>query len=174
MRWREIAPCVGEQINGVERMQAIVVEGRPGLLGFGMAPPAAFLPVPAYRSPAWLLPAIAAALLILLLNGLFWPINRRLRVASLVSVAVVVSFPLTLSYLSQDASRLSAASDPWSYAIELAALIALPAALAISVATLRSASGLRRKIGLTLILASNVALLWMAVVCHLLNFNTHY
>jgi len=174
MRWHEIAPFVWEQVNGVERMQALVVDGRPAMLGFGMAPPAAFLPIPAYRSPAWLLPATAAALLILLLNGLFWPINRRLRVASLVSVAVVVSFPLTLSYLSQDASRLSAASDPWIYASELFALIALLAAIAISATNLRVVSGRRRKIGSILILTGNVVLLWMAVVSHLLNFNTHY
>ncbi len=174
MRWREIAPFVWEQVNGVERMQAVVVDGRPAMIGFGMAPPAAFLPVPAYRSPAWLLPATAVALLILLLNGIFWPITRRLRVASLVSVAVILSFPVTLSYLSQDASRLSAASDPWLYALELVALIALPAGLLIAAWNLRSASGLRRRVGSILILACNAVLLWTAVAFHLLNFNTHY
>jgi hypothetical protein len=113
-------------------------------------------------------------LLILLLNGIFWPIIRRLRVASLVSVAVILSFPVTLGYLSQDASRLSAASDPLLYALELAALIALPAGLVIAASSLRSASGLGRRAGSILILASNAVLLWTAVVFHLLNFNIHY
>ena len=174
IRWREVAPFVWEQVGGVERMQAVVVDGRPTKIGFGMAPPAAFAPMPVYRSAAWLLPVAGIALVILLLNGIFWPLAVRLRVASLVTVAVMLSFPATLIYLSADVSRLSSASDPWVYSIEAAALLALPTAMVIAALNMHAASGWRRKAGCAVILASDGVLLWIAVVFHLLNFNTHY
>ena len=168
LRWREIKPFVWEQVDGVERMQAIVVDGRPVKIGFGMAPPAAFVPIPAHRSPTWLLPAAGIALLVLLLSGIFWPVTTRLRVANLASVAVMLSFLVTLVYMSDDASLLSAASDAWIYTLELIALVTLPTAMVLA------AVAVRRRAGSLLLLASNAVLLWVAVTHHLLNFNTHF
>jgi hypothetical protein len=174
MRWREVAPFVWEQVGGVERMQAVVVDGQPAKIGFGMAPPAAFLRVPAYRSPAWILPALGIALLILLLNGIFRPLTRHLRISSLAAVAVILSFPATLVYMAADESRLFAGADGWIYTIEALALLVLPAANVIAALQLFRHQGWARKIGCTAILASDAVLLWVAVVFHLLNFNTHY
>jgi CubicO group peptidase (beta-lactamase class C family) len=174
MRWREMAPFVWEQVGGVERMQAVVVDGQPAKIGFGMAPPAAFLPVPGYRSPTWILPALGCALLILLLNGIFWPVTRNLRISSLAAVVVIVSFPATLVYMAADESRLFAGADGWIYTIELLALLVLPAANVIAAVQVIHQRGWLRKIGCSAILASDAVLLWVAVVFHLLNFNTHY
>jgi CubicO group peptidase (beta-lactamase class C family) len=174
MRWREIAPFVWEQVGGVERMQAVVVNGQPAKIGFGMAPPAAFLPAPVYRSPAWILPALVIALLILLLNGIFWPLTRTLRISSLAAAAVIVSFPATLIYMAADESRMFAGADGWIYTIELLALLVLPAANLIAALHLVRHQGWARKSGCAAILASDAVLLWVAVVFHLLNFNTHY
>jgi len=174
MRWREVAPFVWEQVGGVERMQAVVVDGQPAKIGFGMAPPAAFLRVPAYRSPAWILPALGIALLILLLNGIFWPLTRHLRISSLAAVAVILSFPATLVYMAADESRLFVGADGWIYTIEALALLVLPAANVIAALQLIHHQSWARKIGCTAILASDAVLLWVAVVFHLLNFNTHY
>jgi CubicO group peptidase (beta-lactamase class C family) len=178
MRWHEIAPFVWEQVGGVERMQAVVIDGQPAKIGFGMAPPAAFLPTPAYRSPSWILPALGIALLILLLNAIFWPLTRNLRISSLAAATVILSFPATLLYMAADGSRLFAGADGWIYTIEALALLVLPAASVVAALQVRSTwiqhQGWPRKIGCVAILASDAVLLWVAVVFHLCNFNTHY
>jgi len=180
MAWRETSSFVWQQVGGVERMQAIVVDGRPTKLGFGMAPPAAFLPVPVYRSPTWLVPALGAALAVLLANGLLWP-SRKIPVTRIVSIAaalVMLAFPLTLVYMAADIARFSAASDVWVLSIEAAAFIVFPFATVIGCFNVRSAwterRGWRGRLGSILVLASSGVLLWVAIAFHLMNFDTRY
>jgi CubicO group peptidase (beta-lactamase class C family) len=200
MSWREIQPFVWRQVGGPEQLQALVVEGRPAMLGFGMAPPAAFLPIPGYRSPVWLAPAIAAALTVLLLSAIAWPIrviarktlscassplsgrSARLRLltqaASSMAVLVTLSFPVTLVYVSADVFRISAALDGWIYCMELAALITFPAAMVIGSLNVRlvwsERQGWLRRVSSVAVLCSFGVLTWAALVLHAMNFNTRY
>jgi CubicO group peptidase (beta-lactamase class C family) len=198
--WREIQPFVWRQVGGGEQMEALVVDGRPAKLGFGMAPPAAFVPIPGFRSPVWLVPAIAIALTVLLLTAIAWPIraiarrrlncasspmsgrSARVRVlaqaASLMAALVTLSFPVTLAYMSADVSRISRALDGWVYCMELAALITFPAAMAIGSLNVRlvwaERQGWLRRISSVVVLCSFGVLTWAALVLHAMNFNTRY
>lgn len=65
-RWREVAPFVWREVGGQERMAARVENGRVVALGSdSLAPIMHLQPVGWTISSAWLLPALAAALLIL-------------------------------------------------------------------------------------------------------------
>ena len=154
MSFREIGPFLWQDVAGADRIQALVSDGRPVMLGFGIAPPAAFLPIPAWRSPAWLLPASLVALGVLLLTGLSWPIGamtrrfyklapllagrpllvyRMVRAACLANVAVMLTFLATLVYLSGAATRFSSAADGWLLCLQMGVLIIVPGALAVAV-----------------------------------------
>lgn len=79
MRGREIAPFVWRAIGGEDELQAILKDGRPYLLGWNVAAPLAYMPIPGWRSPGWMVPALALSLLCLLVGGLAWPVGAIIR-----------------------------------------------------------------------------------------------
>ena len=197
--FREIGPFVWQEVGGVERIQALTRDGRPFMLGFGMAPPAAFLPIPGRRSPSWLLPAAIVALSVLLLTGLSWPVAasarrvykirsplagrrllayRALRLASLATVAVILTFLGTLAYLSGDLSRLSSGTDGWIIGLQLAALVIVPGATMVSgwnaFAAWSEPRGWPSRSWAIVVLASCGVIFWTSLMFHLLIPNTHY
>ncbi|MDP9012414.1 MAG: beta-lactamase family protein [Pseudomonadota bacterium] len=199
MSFREIGPFVWKEVDGPERIQALTLAGRPVMLGFGMAPPAAFLPIPGQRSPSWLLPAAAVALGALLLTGLSWPVAaiarrvykvssplagrpllvyRALRAASLATVGVMLTFLGTLAYMSGDASRLSRATDGWIIGLQLAALIIVPGATVVcggnAIAAWSEQRSWPSRCWAIVVLASCGVIFWMTLMFHLLIPNTHY
>lgn len=178
MTWNEVEPFVWQEVGGQEKMQALVIKGQPAMVGFGMAPPAAFLPVPAYRSPTWLLPAVGAALLVLLINCLAWPVTRRVRFASLASVGAFACLLGTIVYMSGDISRLSSAGDGWIICTQIAILVAIPVSMLLgafdAIQIWRSRAGWFRRVWCAAVLASFGVLLWVGVAFHLMNLDTQY
>ena len=199
MSFREIGPFVWQQVDGVERIQALTRADHPVMLGFGMAPPAAFLPVPGRRSPSWLLPAVMAALTVLLFTGLSWPVAaisrrvyripsplagrsalayRALRAMSLSTVAVILIFLGTLAYMSGDLSRFSSVTDGWIIGLQLAALVIVPGATLVSgwnaFAAWSEPRGWPSICWAIVVLASCGVIFWTALMFHLLIPNSHY
>jgi CubicO group peptidase (beta-lactamase class C family) len=197
MLFHETAPFVW--MSGSERIQALVSKGRPVILGFGMAPPAAFLPQSRQRSAAWLNPALALALAVLALTVVSWAaaaIARRTykvpfhvsgrqallytmtRASALAVLLTTIMFGFTLVYLSSDLARMSNASDGWVLALQAAALIVFPGATLVSVwnllcARIQGRTWLARA-GSIAFLASCCVMLWAAVEFHLMALRTNY
>src|SRR5262249_51734924 len=73
--YREITPFVWRDVTSGWRLAAQVTDGR--VVRFSMdevSPFMVFEPMPAWRSTAWVLPALGVALVACLLTSLFWPI----------------------------------------------------------------------------------------------------
>ncbi len=198
-KWREIAPFVWQQVDGTDKVQALVKDGRPILFGFDIAPPQAFIPSPGWRSPAWLMPALLAALAILLINGLSWPIGavarrrfkaslpyagraatlyRITRALSIGAIGAIVTLVATLTYMAADIERFSEPMDPWLLVVKLATvaifIAGAIAALYDLFAHWRAPRGWAGRIWSILVAAAFVILVWIAFAYHLTNFGSHY
>jgi CubicO group peptidase (beta-lactamase class C family) len=197
--WREIAPFVWREVDGQDKLQAVVVNGLPTMIGFGAAPPAALLRVPAWRSPVWMLPALGAALSVLFFTALSWPIAagyrraygipfalrgaaasryRLIRLFSLGTVLVFLAFPATLLYLSGDAQRFSADTDAWNLGLQAAALVVFVGVVAVAVwDAILVWTGARRwfaRLWSAAVAASCLLILFTACAFHLMGFNVNY
>lgn len=192
MSFRETAPFVWT--SGAERVQALVSGGRPVMLGFGMAPPAAFLRQPWQRSAAWLTPALLFALAVLTITAASWPIaaiargvykavrpeprmrlHTATRAAAVAILAVTLMSVFSLVYLSSDLSR---AADGWMLGLESAALIVFPGATLVGVCNLlyiwKQPFRWPARAGSAVFLASCCVMLWAAAAFHLMNWRTNY
>ncbi|MGI4732400.1 MAG: serine hydrolase domain-containing protein [Janthinobacterium lividum] len=89
-QWVEIAPFVWRDVAGHELLAAQLVGGKVVRWSFNFAAPfEVFDRVPAHLSAGWIIPALAASLLVLLLAFLFWPtawfVRRHFGAAPLVA-----------------------------------------------------------------------------------------
>jgi len=198
-KWREIAPFVWQQVDGTDKVQVLVKDGRPILFGFDVAPPQAFIPSPGWRSPAWLMPALLLSLAILLINGLSWPVGaivrrrfkaplrytgraatlyRITRALSLGAIVAICTLVATLTYMAADIERFSEAMDPWLLVVKLATVaifvLGAIASLYDLVAHWRAPRGWAGRIWSILVAAGFVILVWIAFAYHLTNFGSHY
>jgi CubicO group peptidase (beta-lactamase class C family) len=199
-KWQEIQPFVWRNMDDPdEEMQAIVKDGRPVMFGFSMAPPAAFLRIPGWRSPAWITPALYASLAILLLTGLLWPIlaitrktygasfalagrdalvYRGTRLFALAAVAVFAIYPMVLTWLLSDIAHATSASDGLVLFLGIAGLLAFVGVAVLALLDLwrvwRGGGAWRDKLGSVLVAASALMLLYVGLVFHLMGFNTQY
>jgi hypothetical protein len=197
MSFRETAPFVWT--SGAERIQALVADGRPVMLGFGMAPPAAFLPQPWRRSAAWLTAALLIALAVLAITALSSPaaaIARRVyvldaarrparsrlytatRLAAMASLAMTILVGFVLVYLSSDLSRMSDAWDGWILSVELGSWIVFPGSVWVGIWNLshvwKNTTAFLARVASVAFLASCCVLFWAAVAYHLLNVGMQY
>jgi hypothetical protein len=70
LRWREVSPWLWQQENGRGLLEVKVEDGRPVYFSGGpFASVFGFEPIPAWRSPAWLRPALFVALGLLTLSA---------------------------------------------------------------------------------------------------------
>jgi CubicO group peptidase (beta-lactamase class C family) len=197
--WREIAPFLWREADGQNKIQAIVANGQPVMIGLDVAPPAALLRIPAYRSPAWLVPALIAALAALLLTAISWPAAafarrsyrvpfklsgrpamayRLVRASSLVLFIAFIAFPLTLLSMSSDLRNFSSSTDGvmlfFQAAITVSVIAATLAAGWNAFLTWTSQRGEFAKFWSLAVLASCLVVLWVSLVTHLIGFTTHY
>jgi CubicO group peptidase (beta-lactamase class C family) len=197
--WREIAPFVWRESDGQNKIQAIVADGQPVMIGLDVGPPAALLRIPASRSPSWLVPALVASLMVLLLTGLSWPIAaiarknygvrfdltgrpaiayRLLRALSLVLCVVFIAFPLSLLTMAGDLSNFSSATDGtmlfFQAAVTVAVIATTLAAAWNAILIWRGQRGRFAKFWSLVVLASCLFVLRFALLAHLIGFTTHY
>ena len=133
--WREIAPMVWREVGGRSRIGAVVRDGQVQVLTTDDLPAAAVLqPVPAGLRMTWLGPALAAALAVLALTIVLWPVAalvrrrygaptllkgrdltlyRLVRLTALLDVAFLIGWAATLVWMGSDIPRLNGHMDPW-------------------------------------------------------------
>lgn len=194
----EIAPFVWQDDKGQDKIQVVMRDGQPQLLGFSLAPPVGFQPYPGWRSPAWLLPALAVALFSLLVAGLAWPIGaaarkrfgvaqplsgRRLmanRLSRGLSLAAVVMFIGIIGFYAAIATAFNQfvpAMDPVFLTLKLVTLITLVSAFAaVGYSGLLSWSSSRwfARIRFLFVFASAGLLLWTVLIFGITNLSGHY
>jgi hypothetical protein len=198
-RWREVEPFVWRNVNGPDRIQVLRRDGRPVMLGLDMAPPVAFQPASAWRSPAWLTPALAIAAISLWISGLGWPvaalvrrrfnvgspfsgrallIHRAARALQLCAAAVLVAILALLIYMAGAYDRLSSGTDTWLLLLKIAALVTFAAAVAASlfdlVVSWRSSRSWVGKLWSIHIAASCALLVLIALVFNFANLGSGY
>jgi hypothetical protein len=158
-----------------------------------------FEPEPAYRSSAWLLPALIAALGTLLLTTLAWPaaalvrryyraryglVERdakahfRVRLAALLALVLFVAWGTTISMMMSNFSLLSPDLDGWLWVLQILSVVVFAGAAAIGVWNAWVVtSGQRRwtaKLWAVLLALSFLVLLWVALVYDLIAFDVNY
>jgi CubicO group peptidase (beta-lactamase class C family) len=199
-KWREVEPFVWRAVGGKELLSARVEDGR--VTGFTFEPLSAILifePTPAYKSPAWLMPLVGAGLMALVLTTLAWPVtaltrrhyrvayplagedaraHRWVRYAALAAVTLTVAWLTTVITALEKLSLLSGSLDWWFWVLQLLSPIVYVGAAAIGAwnawVVLKSARRWYAKLWAVLLAIAFLALLWVAIVYHLIAFDLQY
>jgi hypothetical protein len=78
--WREVAPFVWREVGGKERLAAKIENGRVRFLGHDASSGIqVFLPVPASKSSAWIIPVMLLSASCLLLTVITWSVAALIR-----------------------------------------------------------------------------------------------
>ena len=147
-QWREIAPWVWQEVNGTDKLQA-VMDGNGKVRMFSITPYAAiieFLPAPASLNAGWILPVAGVAMLIMLIAALGWPtvalVRRRYKYASELSgrplqlhraaratgwlyIALAAGWLVIFTLINKDLTALDDGLDIWMRLLQLILLAAI-------------------------------------------------
>ncbi len=147
-QWREIKPWVWQEVNGTDKLEAVV--GSNGQVQmFSITPYAAiieFLPAPGSLNAGWILPAAGLALFIILIAALGWPItalvrrrykyqseltgrplllHRVTRGTAWLYITVVVGWAIVLAAIQKDLTFLNGGGDIWMRLLQLVLILAI-------------------------------------------------
>ena len=198
--WVEIAPFVWRDAAGHDRLAAKLVDGRVVRWSWDfMSPFEVMDPVPASRSAGWIIPSLAAALAVLLLGFLHWPVaalvRRRYRAPLPVaaparpayrvsrlfaglSVAVIAGWAMLVSAMLKDVDLLTSRSDGRLWTLQGAGLVVFVVAVPVMLWNLWLAWRTRRgwfgRVWSVLMALSSLLLLYVAFTFGLLAMTVHY
>jgi hypothetical protein len=155
--------------------------------------------VPAWRSAAWLKPAVYASLAILLLTALSWPVRwfvrrryqaeaarpgtalkayRANRVMALLVLAVLGGWVALISILFGDISNMTGGADLWLWLLQIGGVIVFVGAVGIAAwnvwLSVRERRHWSRVTWNVLVLLAAVTILWMASAYSLLAMTVDY
>jgi CubicO group peptidase (beta-lactamase class C family) len=203
IKWREIAPFVWQDVNGPQLLAAVVENGKVVRIANGdYAPIMVFDRAPAATSAAWLMPALLAAIVVLALTALLWPVtalvrrkygvpfglsgdeaksHRAARAGAVATLAVALGWALVVVVGLKALDFFGPPAAPWLLILGLLGPLLLIAALA---GTLWDAwmiwtrrrgwrSWLARLWSAALVLSVLVCL-WMIVAFHMYGPSSHY
>lgn len=199
-RWIEVAPFVWRDVGSGMRLAAKVEDGQVTEWRFDtISAIMSFHRVPWYRDSAWLLPAVLAALGIVLLSAVAWPAGaiarrrwkqagryegRRLRMQRVLhgwQWLVVALFGGWVTWFivgMGNLSMLSGPLDPLLYALQILSPILLFGLLLLAGWNLWTARKEKRGwfalLWAVLLVLAAVILLWMAFAFHMFGFGTNY
>ena len=199
VKWIEIAPYVWKDANGSDRLAAKVIDGR--VLRWSFEPVSPFMvfePVPWWKG-SWLMLAVGAGLLALLLTVLAWPLSalvrrhykvsypltgrdarahRLSRIASLAVFAIFAGVLTVIAVMFSELDRLSPGNDWIVITSRVLALIVIPIGTAVSVWNAWVVLGSKRrwtaKLWAIVLALSCLAILWASAVFHLAGFSAFY
>lgn len=147
-RWREVAPFVWQEVNGTDKLQA-VMDKNGHVRMFSITPYAPiieFIPAPWSLNSGWIYPAGALALLVLLIAALGWPtvalvrrrykqerafsgrplqLHRAARTTAWLYLLVVVGWVFVLSAVNNDLTALNGGLDIWMRLLQLVLVLAI-------------------------------------------------
>jgi CubicO group peptidase (beta-lactamase class C family) len=200
IKWREVEPFVWRDVEGENFLSAEVKDGRVVRFSFdGLSPFMVFEPTPASKSPGWLLPALVAGLIALLLTSLAWPVSalvrrhygvpyrldgqdakahRWIRIAATAAVVLCVAWGATVGMMMSDFSLLSSSTDGWIWLLRLLSIVVFLGAAALGVwnamVVVRGARKWYAKLWAVVLALALLVLLWVAIAFHLIAFNVNY
>ena len=198
--WVEVAPFVWDEVGGHERVAAQIVGGKVVRFSLdGLSPYMVFIRVPWTQSNTWLLPALYAALAILMLTLLLWPVRaivrrrfgaalelsdtrlkvfRASRIAAGAILAVLLGWMVVISVMSSDIDNLTAKMDAWLWLLQVAGLFAFVGGLAIMLwnawLAWRTPGPWSARIWSLLLVFAAAIVLWIAIVFDLLAFTVKF
>jgi len=199
-KWHEVAPFVWGEVDGKETLAAEVVDGRvTRFSGDLLSPFMTFERAPVAKAGAWIVPAIAASLVALLLTTLLWPIAalvrrryrqklpfagaearayRWVRIGSLATLLAYSAWVGMVLLMFQDLSMLSPSFDPWIRVLHVLGSIAVFAGLVLALWHLWVVWHARRrwlgKIWGVVLAASCAVCAWIAIAYHLVGIGVNY
>jgi hypothetical protein len=157
------------------------------------------MPVPWWRSPAWLSPLVQLSVAVLVLTLLAWPIaavvrrryrvpfplqgraavvHRWMRFAALAVLLVLGGWVWLVKWMSTSVAGLTSKGAPWVWVLHLLSLVAFLGIAAVALWHARVVWAERRrwtsKAWSALLALSGVTLLYVALVFHLVAFNAHF
>jgi CubicO group peptidase (beta-lactamase class C family) len=152
-KWREVKPWLWQEVNGADYLQAIT-DANGKVKMFSITPYAAiieFLPAPASLDAGWIFPVAGAALLVMLLAALGWPIvalvrrrykyqadlggrglavHRATRATAWLLLALAIGWVLVLTAVDKDLTALNGGLDIWMRLLQAVLLVAFVGTLA--------------------------------------------
>jgi CubicO group peptidase (beta-lactamase class C family) len=200
IKWREVEPFVWRDVDGEDLLSAQVENGRVTRFSFDeVSPFMMFEPTPASRSPTWLLPALGAGALALLLTALAWPVSalarrhygapyrlsgldakahRWIRVAAAAVLAICIAWGATVGLMMSDLDRLMPSADGWLWFLQLLSVIVFIGAAGIGVwnatVVVRAPRKWYAKTWAVALALSLLVFLWTALRFHLIAFDVNY
>jgi hypothetical protein len=200
-KWREIGPWTWQEVNGTDKLQA-VVDGNGHVKMFSITPYAPiieFLPAPTSLNGGWILPAFGIALLVMVIAALGWPIvalvRRRYKFASRLSgrslrlhratratgwlfIALLAGWLVIFTLINKDLTALDDSLDIWMRLLQLiliAAIVGTVAAIWNAWSVLRAPGRHRfQTIWAVLIALSAAFLVWFCLDMGLLTTSLNY
>lgn len=197
-RWREVQPFVWREVGGRELLAAQMQDGRVRQIASdSLGGIMTFLPVPAWRSATWILPALSIAMGVMLLTAIAWPINawRRRKRGETVALSarevtlqrgvralavLYVIFALGWLLLVQAGNDLAAYDGRLNFWFGFMNLIGLVGAVGVVVAIWNAATAWTAKRGwksttwASALALSAVLLTWFGFAFNLIRFKIEY
>ncbi len=200
MRWVETGPFVWQQVDGSERLAARLEDGKVTMFSVDAAAPfSVFQPVRWWESSKVLNPLISAAILILVMTTVAWPISayarrryaiparldrqgafvyRWLRLGALGLLAACAAWVAVISLLSGNLFAFDEDLDPWLVLLKLGTFVVTVGGGVLACWNMRLAwkdrrPPVSRAWSLALCFAC-LTLLYVAVVFNLLGFGLDY
>jgi hypothetical protein len=199
-RWVEVEPFVWQDLNSHERMAARVENGEITRFSVDTVSPfTVFDRAPWYRSSSWLIPALVAALLILAITAIFWPVRalvrrrfgatlaleknallsyRLVRGASWLILLVVIGWVFALSKMLGDFNNLSAGFDPVIWTLQILGFLAFLGGFAVILwdgwLVWRGGRGWKARLWSLALVFAALMVVWIGFTFHLLSLGTNY
>ena len=198
--WVEIAPFVWRDVNTGERLAAEVENGRVVRLSIDAASPfMVFTPAPTGTNTAWLIPALIASLLLVLLAAIGWPVRalvrrrfaasfaldgrslQAFRLSRIFSWLVLLAVAGWIGLIATFAADIGSVGGPLDWLIvslriltPLAAFGLLAAAVWHLVLCFRDKRRWTMKVGALLLVLAALVLAWVTLAYHLYGFGMVY
>jgi CubicO group peptidase (beta-lactamase class C family) len=199
-KWVEIAPFVWRDVDGHDRLAATVKEGKVVRWSMDFMSPFMVLdPVPAGKSGTWLIPALCAAVAVLLLTLLAWPagwLSRRAhklpaparspsrravvgtQIGAGLTLALLAGWTGMFSAMFSSLKYATAVSDPYLWLLQIVGALILIGATLTGGRNLQLAftegRGWARKVWSVLVLASTLLIFYTALRFGLLAMTVNY
>ena len=194
-RYREISPFVWNEEGG-QRKVALVGEGSSRDVYSSDDPSSILQPVPAWKSTVWNLSLLCAAIAIMLIVLILWPVSallrrkyrqpstsagkellvtRVLRVAALIDVVYLLAWIVPLSpILSNHLEAYSSSLDLYIRLLQVGGTLVIAAALAGIWAACQKSQKWTTAVWHILSAGALVGIVWIAVITKLISSNLNY
>lgn len=146
-RWREVAPWQWQEVGGDDRLGAVVKDGKvTAFAPAGYAPIFLFVPASTGMNAGWIIPTMLAALAVMLIAALGWPIvaltrwhykyrstitgrplmlHRATRLTAWLMLIIAAGWVGMITALSTDVAYFDGRLDIWMRLVQLLSLAAI-------------------------------------------------